>query len=86
MWCYTRMLGILKISCIYHVTNYNVLERTGKEKVILFPVKTRELSYFKYIMRGGKYKILTLIIQGKVVERKGRERRIRNIIDRFNNG
>lgn len=31
MWLYKRLL---RMSCIYRVTNNNVLERTGKEKEI----------------------------------------------------
>jgi len=54
MWTYCRMF-----------TNSEVLRRTE----ILHEVKKGKLQYLGHVMRGQRYEILQLIIQGKIVGR-----------------
>ncbi|KAI5746880.1 hypothetical protein M8J77_008501 [Diaphorina citri] len=85
MWTYRRML---RISWTDHVTNLEVLRRMGKEPEILHEVKKRKLSYLGHIMRGPKYEILHLIIQGKIIGKRSVGRRriswLRNLREWFN--
>ena len=48
--------------------------RAGVERTLLETVKRRKISYLARIMRGKKYELLRLIIQGKIEGRKGRGR------------
>uniref|UniRef100_A0A8D8QZA6 Uncharacterized protein n=1 Tax=Cacopsylla melanoneura TaxID=428564 RepID=A0A8D8QZA6_9HEMI len=61
--------------------------RMGKQVEILEEVKKRKLTYLGHIMRGPKYKILHLIIQGKIVGKRSVGRRriswLRNLRDWF---
>lgn len=63
LWCYRR---ILKISWISHTSNEDVLKMMGTERLLLDIVKRRKTEYFGHIIRGPKYHLLRLIIQGKV--------------------
>lgn len=71
MWWYRR---ILNISWVDHVTNLEVLRRIGKDKKILKTVKIRKLEYFGHMMRGQKYQILQLILEGKLCGERSRGR------------
>uniref|UniRef100_A0A8D9DVR2 Craniofacial development protein 2 n=1 Tax=Cacopsylla melanoneura TaxID=428564 RepID=A0A8D9DVR2_9HEMI len=85
MWAYRR---ILRISWTDRVTNVNVLRRMGKEVEIINEVKKRKLTYLGHIMRGPKYEILHLIIQGKIMGKRSVGRRriswLRNLREWFN--
>lgn len=73
MWIYRR---ILKISYVDHVTNIEVLQRMTKEKEVLNLVKQRKLEYLGHVMRNEeKYRVLQLVMQGKVFGRRGPGRR-----------
>ena len=72
MWIHRR---ILRISGIKHTTNDEVLRRMDKTKEVTFTVKRRKMEYLGYIMRKNKYRLLQLILQGKVDDRRGPERR-----------
>ena len=71
MWCYRR---ILNISWVDRVTNVEVLRRIGKDKEVVKTVKTRKLRYFGHMMRGQKYRILQLILEGKICGKRSRGR------------
>uniref|UniRef100_A0A8D9EXQ6 Uncharacterized protein n=1 Tax=Cacopsylla melanoneura TaxID=428564 RepID=A0A8D9EXQ6_9HEMI len=72
MWSYRR---ILRIPWTDRVTNIEVLNRMGKEVEVLYDIKRRKLSYLGHVMRGPKYEILHLIIQGKIVGKRSVGRR-----------
>ena len=72
MWCYRRML---KIPWTDFVRNAEVLDRMGKKVELLYDVKRRQLEYFGHVMRNEKYRLLQLIIQGKIEGRRGPGRR-----------
>lgn len=63
LWCYRR---ILKISWVSHTTNEDVLRMMDTERQLLDTIKRRKTEYFGHIIRGSKYQLLRLIIQGKV--------------------
>lgn len=63
LWCYRRML---RVSWTSHTTNEEVLRRVGTDRVLLTSIKRRKLSYFGHVIRGPKYDLLKLLIQGKV--------------------
>ena len=67
MWGYRR---ILKISWTEHISNEEVLGQLNKDRELLTTIKARKVSYFGHIMRGTKYYIPRLIIQGKVEGRR----------------
>lgn len=85
MWTYRRML---RIPWTEHVTNVEVLRRMEKGVEILHEVKKRKLQYLGHIMRGQRYEILQLIIQGKIVGKRSVGRRriswLRNLREWFN--
>jgi len=60
MWTYRRML---RIPWTERVTNLEVLRITEK-------VQKRKVQYLGHVMRGQRYEILQLIIQGKMVGRR----------------
>ena len=70
MWCYRRMW---KISWTQHVTNKETLRRMKKETEILNTIKERKMSYFGHILRGDKYELMRLVVQGKVEGKRGPE-------------
>lgn len=72
MWVYRR---ILRISYTEHITNIEVLRRMGKEKEISLTVKKRKLEYLGHLMRHDKYRLLQLIVQGKIDSKRGPGRR-----------
>ena len=71
MWCYRR---ILNISWVDKVTNLEVLRRIGKNLEVIKTIKTRKMQYFGHVIRGGKYHLLHLILEGKICGKKGRGR------------
>ena len=73
LWTYRR---ILRLSWKDKVTNDEVMRRMGKRKEILNTVKIRKLQYLGHVMRGEKYHLLQLVIQGKLQgkRRPGRRR------------
>jgi hypothetical protein len=72
MWVYRR---ILRISWTEHVTNTEVIQRIGKEKEIVNTIKQRKLEYLGHILRHDKYRLLQLIVQGKIDSKRGPGRR-----------
>lgn len=73
LWLYRR---VLRISWVDHVTNEEVLRRMRKEKEILYQVKKRKLEYLGHIMRNPeRYRLLQLILQGKIQGRRSVGRR-----------
>ena len=63
MWLYRRRL---RISWTDRVSNVEVLNRMGKEMEVLYEVKRRRLEYFGHIIRNGKYRLLQLVMEGKI--------------------
>lgn len=72
MWIYRR---ILKISWTERVPNEEVLRKMNKEKEVLLTIKKRKLQYLGHVMRGEKYQLLQLIVQGKIVGKRSIGRR-----------
>lgn len=72
MWCYRRML---RISWVHRMSNETVLHRINKELEFLVNVKRRKLEYFGHIMQNEKYRLLQLILQGKIEGRRSAGRR-----------
>ena len=72
MWIYRKILRILWIK---HRTKKEVLKRMNKTKEVTFTVKRRNMKYLGHIIRNNKYRLLQLILQGKVDGRRGPERR-----------
>lgn len=85
MWCYRRMW---RIPWTDRVTNAEVLNRMQKDCEIVNTIKKRKLLYLGHIMRGRKYTLLQLIVQGKISGRRniGRPRMswLKNLRDWFN--
>ena len=63
------------MSWIEHTFNEEVLRRMDKTKEVTFTVKRRKMEYFGYIIRNNKYRLLNLILQGKIDGRRGPGRR-----------
>lgn len=72
MYLYRR---ILKISWTQRITNIEVLNRMQKQKELLYTIKKRKIQYIGHIMRGDKYEILRLIIEGKIEGKRSIGRR-----------
>lgn len=68
MWCYRR---ILKIPWTARVTNEDVLKRIGKTRELLKAIKKRKTAYLGHVIRGDKYNILQLILEGKIEGKRG---------------
>lgn len=47
-----------------------------QRKRIVFTVRKRKFEYFDHVMKGERYNLLQLIIQGKIAGKKSRGRRI----------
>ncbi|CAG9836759.1 unnamed protein product [Diabrotica balteata] len=62
-WCSRR---ILRISWIQRTSNMEVTRRIGNEAEIILTIKRRKLEYLGHVMKGKKYALLQLIIQGKI--------------------
>ena len=67
------------------MSNDQVLLRAGVERELLGIVKQRKTSYLGHILRGDRYSIPKLTIQGKIEGRRGPGRKqhswLRNIRD-----
>ena len=72
MWLHRRML---RISWTQKLRNSEVLELANTERTILETIKKRKLGYFGHVIRGEKYELLRLIIQGKIEGKRGPGRR-----------
>jgi hypothetical protein len=72
MWCYRR---ILRISWTDRITNVEVLNRMNTQMIIENKIKERKLLYLGHIMRGEKYALLRLVMQGKIQGKKRRGRK-----------
>ena len=84
MWVYRRML---KISWTDRVRNTDVLTRMKKEVEVLYEIKRRKLDYFGHVMRNEKYRLLQLVMEGKIEGKRGQGRRktswLKNLRDWF---
>lgn len=68
MWLHRRML---RIPWTDMQTNEMVLSRADATRLLLNTVKCRKISYLGHIFRGERYRILQLIMMGKVEGRRG---------------
>ena len=68
MWIFRR---ILRIPWVGRVTNRDVLKRSNTQRELLNTVKCRKISYLDHILRGRKYRLLQLILKGKIEGRRG---------------
>lgn len=84
MWCYRRMW---RIPWTDKITNTEVLTKMQKEFEIINSIKKRKLQYLGHIMRGPKYALLQLIVQGKISGKRNIGRRriswLKNLRDWF---
>lgn len=74
MW-YCR--HILLIPWTDRVRNTEVLTPLGKEMEVHFEVKRRKLQYFSHVLRNEKYRLLHLIMEGKI---EGQARQKKNFM------
>ena len=72
MYLYRR---ILRISWIERVRNIEVLDKMHKNKELMSTIKERKLRYIGHLMRGDRYEILRLIIEGKIQGKRSVGRR-----------
>jgi hypothetical protein len=72
MYIYRKLL---KISWTEKVTNVAVLQRIGREKVILDMIKERKLGYLGHVTRGDRYALLKLVLEGKIRGKRSPGRR-----------
>lgn len=72
MYIYRRML---RISWMQRVTNVEVLKRMNKEQELLKTVKVRKLQYIGHVIRGDRYKMLRLIMDGRIEGKRSVGRR-----------
>lgn len=68
MWIYRRLL---RVSWTDFVSNAEILRRLNTERHLLHTIKIRKTTYFGHIIRGEKYQLLVLILQGKIEGRRG---------------
>jgi Reverse transcriptase (RNA-dependent DNA polymerase) len=84
-WIYRRLL---RISWIDKISNKKVLELMNKELDLTFSIKKRKLEYLGHITRGEKYRLLQLIIEGKIQGKRSVGRRriswLKNLRDWYN--
>ena len=84
MWVYRRML---KISWTDRVRNTDVLARMKKEVEVLYEIKRRKLDYFGHVIRNEKYRLLQLVMEGKIEGKRKQGRRktswLKNLRDWF---
>ena len=80
MWIYRRLL---KISWTDRISNEEVLRRVEQTRTLFTTVKRRKVAYLGHIMRSERYRLLQLIMQGKIEGRRGLGRKqiswLRNI-------
>ena len=63
MWLHRRML---RIPWTAMQTNEAVLNRSSAVRELFETIKIRKISYLGHVLRGNRYKILQLIMKGKV--------------------
>ena len=84
MWVYRRML---KISWTDRVRNTDVLACIRKELEVLYEIKRRKLDYFGHVIRNEKYRLLQLVMEGKIEGKRKQGRRktswLKNLRDWF---
>ncbi|VEN57771.1 unnamed protein product [Callosobruchus maculatus] len=68
MWVLRRLL---KIPWTAHVTNEDVLRQARCERELVQIVKKRKTAYLGHIMRGRRYELLQLIMEGKIEGKRG---------------
>ncbi|XP_071581636.1 uncharacterized protein [Temnothorax nylanderi] len=68
MWILRRML---RISWVDRVTNAEVWRRAGAQRELLITVKCRKIEYLGHVLRGEKYRLLQLILKGRIEGRRG---------------
>ncbi|CAG9832474.1 unnamed protein product [Diabrotica balteata] len=72
-----------KLEAFEIVRNDDVLKRAGVERELFELIKKRKIGYLGHILRGAKYEIPQLILQGKIEGRRGAGRKqlswLRNI-------
>lgn len=68
MWVIRR---ILRISWIDRVSNTEVLERAHTQRELLTTIKCRKIGYLGHVLRGEKYRLLHLILKGRIEGRQG---------------
>ncbi|CAG9826955.1 unnamed protein product [Diabrotica balteata] len=69
MWLYHRML---RISWIQHISNRQVLNRVGQgEGELIKMIKKSKLAYLGHIIRGSRYRIIQLILNGNIDGKRG---------------
>ncbi|KAG5888853.1 hypothetical protein JTB14_037692 [Gonioctena quinquepunctata] len=62
-WIHRRMS---KIPWTAHNTNEEVLRRVNRYRVLLKTVKYWKMSYLGRVLRGNRYRLLQLILNGKI--------------------
>lgn len=67
MWTYRRGLNI---ASVYSVTNIEVLRSAVRWREVENIIKERKLQFSGYVMRGDKFSIQRLVIQGKIQGKK----------------
>ena len=68
IWIFRRML---RIPWVKRVINRDVLKRSNSQRELLNTVKSRKISYLGHILRGSKYRLLQLILKGKIEGHRG---------------
>lgn len=72
MYLYRRML---RISWVQKITNTEILAPMKKLKELMQIVKERKTRYIGHVMRGERYELLRLIIEGKIQGKRSVGRR-----------
>lgn len=63
MYAYGR---IIRVSWKEHETNMEIFDHMGKNKELILKIKERKLQNLGHIMRGERYEIIRMIIEGKI--------------------
>jgi hypothetical protein len=78
MWFYRSML---KTRWTDRVSNNEVLARCGRQRTLVTTVIRRKTAYLGHIIRGDRYEIPVLMLQGKIPGSRGRGRPRRGWLD-----
>ncbi|KAG7308497.1 hypothetical protein JYU34_005707 [Plutella xylostella] len=74
---------MLRISWVHKVTNEEVLRRVGRSRELTLTIKLKKTSYLGHVLRHDRYRLLQVIVMGKVEgkRRVGRRRKswLRNV-------
>lgn len=68
MWMLRHML---RVSWVDRVSNTEVLEKVNAQRELLNIIKCRKIGYLGHVLRGEKYRLLHLILKGRIVGRYG---------------